>query len=152
MMSDSLEAILDAARRHRDVAPLIEAIPYARFLGIPVDVQGDEITTCMRYRPELSGHPQLPAVPGGTLGALLAHASIFQLLWAESGVLLPQLIHLTVAYLRSARPQDTDARAFMTKHGRRGAQVHAIAGQDYRDRPMAPAPFLWRSPSVSSGP
>jgi uncharacterized protein (TIGR00369 family) len=150
MMSESLEAIIEAARRNRDFDPIIEAIPYARFLGITVDVKGDEITTCMRYRPELIGNPQLPALHGGTLGALLEHASIFQLLWAESVVLLPKIINLTVAYLRSARPQDTYARAFITKHGRRVANVYAIAWQDYRDRPMAQAQahFLLRSPAA----
>ena len=152
-MSASLEAIIEAARRNRDFDPIIEAIPYARFLGIEVDVKGDEITTCMRYRPELIGNPRLPALHGGTLGALLEHASIFQLLWSESVVLLPKIINLTVEYLRSARPQDTYARAFITKHGRRVANVHAIAWQDYRDRPMAQAHahFLLRSPSVTNG-
>ena len=146
-MTESLESIIDAARRHRDFGRIIEAIPYARFLGITVDVKGDEITTCMPYRPELVGNPLLPALHGGTLGALLEHAAIFQLLWAENVLPLPKTINLTVEYLRSARPRDTYARAVITKHGRRVANVHAIAWQDYRDRPMAQAHahFLLRS-------
>jgi hypothetical protein len=58
-MTASLESIIEAARRHRDFDRIIEAIPYARFLGITVDVKGDEITTCMRYRPDLIGNLQL---------------------------------------------------------------------------------------------
>ena len=147
-MTESLEYIIATARRSRDFDRIIESIPYARFLGIAVDVKGDEITTCMPYRPELIGNPQLPALHGGTLGALLEHASIFQLLWAENVLPLPKTINLTVEYLRSARPRDTYARAVITKHGRRVANVHAIAWQDYRDRPMAQAHahFLLRSP------
>jgi uncharacterized protein (TIGR00369 family) len=149
-MTASLESIIEAARRHRDFDCIIEAIPYARFLGITVDVKGDEITTCMRYRPDLIGNLQLPALHGGTLGALLEHASIFQLLWSENVLPLPKTINLTVEYLRSARPRDTYARAVITKHGRRVANVHAIAWQDYRDRPMAQAHahFLLRSPEA----
>jgi uncharacterized protein (TIGR00369 family) len=149
-MTASLESIIEAARYHRDFDRIIEAIPYARFLGITVDVKGDEITTCMRYRPELIGNPQLPALHGGTLGALLEHAAIFQLLWAENVLPLPKTINLTVEYLRSARPRDTYARAVITKHGRRVANVHVIAWQDYRDRPMAQAHahFLLRSPEA----
>ena len=149
-MTASLESIIEAARYHRDFDRIIEAIPYARFLGITVDVKGDEITTCMRYRPEFIGNPQLPALHGGTLGALLEHAAIFQLLWAENVLPLPKTINLTVEYLRSARPRDTYARAVITKHGRRVANVHAIAWQDYRDRPMAQAHahFLLRSPEA----
>lgn len=147
-MSASLESIIESARRDRDFDRIIDAIPYARFLGIAVDVKGDEITTCMRYRRELIGNPHLPALHGGTLGALLEHAAIFQLLWAENVLPLPKTINITVEYLRSARPRDTYARAVITKHGRRVANVHAVAWQDYRDRPMAQAHahFLLRAP------
>ena len=134
-----LEEIVLEARRVRDFARITEAIPYARFLGIEVDVKGDEITTCMRYRDDLIGNPALPALHGGTLGALLEHASIFELLWTEEVKPLPQTINLTVAYLRSARPRDTFARAEITKRGRRVANVYATAWQDRRDRPMAQA-------------
>ena len=134
-----LEAIVLEARRARDFSRITEAIPYARFLGIDVDVKGDEITTCMRYRDELIGNPALPALHGGTLGALLEHAAIFELLWSEDVKPLPKTINITVEYLRSARPRDTFARAEITKRGRRVANVHAIAWQDRRERPMAQA-------------
>jgi acyl-coenzyme A thioesterase PaaI-like protein len=149
-MTASLESIIEAARRHRDFDRIIEAIPYARFLGITVDVKGDEITTCMRYRPDLIGNLQLPALHGGALGALLEHALIFQLLWSKNVLPLPKTINFTVEYRRSARPRDTYARTVITKHGRRVANVHAIACQDYRDRPMARARthFLLRSPKA----
>lgn len=134
-----LEAIVLEARRTRDFARITEAIPYARFLGIDVDVKGDEITTCMRYRDDLVGNPVLPALHGGTLGALLEHAAIFELLWTEEVKPLPKTINITVEYLRSARPRDTFARAEITKRGRRVANVYATAWQDRRDRPMAQA-------------
>lgn len=134
-----LEAIVLEARRARDFSRITEAIPYARFLGIEVDVKGDEITTCMRYRDALIGNPALPALHGGTLGALLEHAAIFELLWSEDVKPLPKTINITVEYLRSARPRDTFARAEITKRGRRVANVHATAWQDRRERPMAQA-------------
>jgi hypothetical protein len=56
-MSASLESIIESARRDRDFDRIIDAIPYARFLGITVDVKGAEITTCMRYRRALVGNP-----------------------------------------------------------------------------------------------
>ena len=138
-MAPGLEAIVLEARRARDFSRITEAIPYARFLGIEVDVKGDEITTCMRYRDALIGNPALPALHGGTLGALLEHAAIFELLWSEDVKPLPKTINITVEYLRSARPRDTFARAEITKRGRRVANVHATAWQDRRERPMAQA-------------
>lgn len=135
----NLEQIVIEARRDRDFARITRAIPYARFLGLEVDVKGDEITTCMRYSDRLVGNPLLPALHGGTIGALLEHASIFELLWSEEVVPLPKTINITVEYLRPARPRDTYARAEITKHGRRVANVYATAWQDRRDRPMAQA-------------
>ena len=135
----ALEQIVLEARKMREFAWITEAIPYARFLGIEVDVKGDEITTCMRYRDDLIGNPTLPALHGGTLGALLEHAAIFELLWTEEVKPLPKTINITVEYLRSARPRDTYARAEITKRGRRVANVYATAWQDRRDRPMAQA-------------
>lgn len=135
----TLEQIVLEARVVRDFARITEAIPYARFLGVEVDVKGDEITTCMKYRHDLIGNPALPALHGGTLGALLEHAAIFELLWTEEVKPLPKTINITVEYLRSARPRDTFARAEITKRGRRVANVYATAWQDRRDRPMAQA-------------
>ena len=135
----TLEQAVLAARRERDFSRISEAIPYARYLGIEVDVKGDEITTCMRYQDRLVGNPALPALHGGVLGALLEHAAIFELLWSEAVKPLPKTINITVEYLRSARPRDTYARAEITKHGRRVANVYATAWQDRRERPMAQA-------------
>lgn len=135
----TLEQTVLEARRTRDLGLVTGAIPYARFLGIEVDVKGDEITTCMRYADHLVGNPSLPALHGGTLGALLEHAAIFELLWAEEVKPLPKTINVTVEYLRSARPRDTYARGEITKRGRRVANVYVTAWQDRRDRPMAQA-------------
>jgi uncharacterized protein (TIGR00369 family) len=118
---------------------VIAAIPYARFLGLSVALQdGDPITT-MRGAKRLIGNPLLPALHGGTVGALLESAAIFKLIWVTKSVNVPKTINITVDYLRSARVVDTHARASITKHGRRIANVHVWAWQTDEAKPVASA-------------
>ena len=123
----------------RDINALMQAIPYARFLGITVDQRGNEITTVMHFSEKLIGNPVLPALHGGTIGAFLETTAIAQLAFEINGNDLPKPIGLTIDYLRSGRPVDTYGRAVITKQGRRVATVHAEAWQDDRSRPIAAA-------------
>ncbi len=123
----------------RDINALMQAIPYARFLGITVDQRGNEITTVMHFSEKLIGNPVLPALHGGTIGAFLETTAIAQLAFEIAGNSLPKPIGLTIDYLRSGRPVDTYGRAVITKQGRRVATVHAEAWQDDRSRPIAAA-------------
>ena len=79
----------------------------------------------------------LPALHGGTLGALLESTAIFHLLWEAETLFLPKTITLTIDYLRSGRPVDTFARGVITKQGRRVVNVRAEAWQDDPARPIA---------------
>lgn len=120
-----------------DWGRLAEAIPYARFLGIGIEVVDGELIGKLTYSDMLVGNPSLPALHGGTIGALLESTAIFQLLWAQETIALPKTINITVDYLRSGKPRDTFARGVITKHGRRVANVRVDAWQEDRDRPIA---------------
>ena len=118
---------------------LLSAIPYARHLGLTVQlVDGDPITK-MSASDALIGNPVLPALHGGTVGALLESAAIFKLLWEIESIAVPKTINITVDYLRSARVLDTYARASITKHGRRVANVQVRAWQGDEQKPIAAA-------------
>lgn len=135
----TLIAAIEAARAAGDPGPLLAAVPYARFLGLSAAVDADELITTMRYAPALVGNPALPALHGGTLGALLESAAVFSLLWAAESALLPKTITITVDYLRSAGPRDTFARGIVTRLGRRVAAVRVEAWQDDRAQLVATA-------------
>jgi uncharacterized protein (TIGR00369 family) len=130
---------LTAAKAAQDYQGLIEVVPYARFLGLTAAMQGDELITTMRYGGHLIGNPSLPALHGGTLGALLESAAIFQLLWRAETIVLPKTITLTVDYLRSGAPVDTHARGTVTRQGRRVTNVRMEAWQADRAAPVATA-------------
>ena len=130
---------LAEAKRAGDYQAFTDAIPYARFLGISGAMVGDELITTMRYADHLIGNPALPALHGGTLGALLESAAIFELLWRAETIVLPKTITLTVDYLRSGAPVDTHARGIVTRQGRRVTNVRMEAWQADRDAPVATA-------------
>ncbi|MEJ7596818.1 MAG: PaaI family thioesterase [Kofleriaceae bacterium] len=133
-----LERVI-AAKRDSDYQALIDAVPYAGFLGLTAAMDGDDLITTMRYAPHLIGNPALPALHGGTLGALLESAAIFELLWRAETVVLPKTITLTVDYLRSGAAVDTHARGIVTRHGRRVTNVRMEAWQADRATPVAMA-------------
>lgn len=137
-MSRVLELVHEA-RRTGDWAPLVAAIPYARFLGLSVVDDTAELVTKLTYQPSLIGNPAVPALHGGTVGALLESAAIFEVLASQESVVIPKMITVTIDYLRSAKPTDTFAKGVVTKQGRRVVTVRVTAWQDDRSRPVASA-------------
>jgi acyl-coenzyme A thioesterase PaaI-like protein len=130
---------LTAARASQDYQALVDLIPYAGFLGLTAAMQGDELITTLRFGAHLIGNPALPALHGGTLGALLESAAVFELLFRSETVVLPKTITLTIDYLRSGAPVDTHARGVVTRQGRRVTNVRMEAWQADRQRPVATA-------------
>lgn len=63
--------------------------------------------------------------------------AIVQLAHDQDGDSLPKPINVTIDYLRSGRIETTWARAQVTKHGRRVANVQASCWQGDPDKPIA---------------
>ncbi len=135
----SLLEVLAEAKKTNDIGRLAETMPYARFMGLAPEDSTGELFTRMKFAHQLIGNPVLPALHGGTIGALLETAAIFQVLWEIDTVSIPKIITITVDYLRSGRPVDTLARAVVTKQGRRVVNVAVEAWQEDRSRPIASA-------------
>ncbi len=135
----SLVDQLAEAKASGDFQKLLDIIPYSRFLGLSARFDAGELITTMKYADHLIGNPTLPALHGGTLGALLESSAIFELLWRAETIVLPKTITVTVDYLRSGAPLDTHARSTVTRHGRRVANVRVEAWQTDRAAPVATA-------------
>lgn len=148
-MSSLLE-LVSRAKKDGDWRPLVAAIPYAGFLGIELDASQGELLVKLRYGDHLIGNSSLPALHGGTMGALLESAAIFGVVWEAEAAMLPKTITITVDYLRPARPVDTWARAIITRQGRRVASVRAEAWQEDRDKLVAIATTHLLLPSEES--
>jgi uncharacterized protein (TIGR00369 family) len=119
---------------------ILDRIPYCRFLGITV-VPADDggLLSKLVFSDRIVGNAQLPAVHGGVIGAFLETAAIIEVMRRVPGRVLPKPIDITIAYLRSAGPLDTLARAIVTKQGRRVTNFRVEAWQDDPERPVATA-------------
>lgn len=133
----SIVEAIEKARSKKDFNAFVQAVPYARFLGISVDERDGLLFGRMAYADHLVGNPTLPALHGGTLAALLELAAQFELIYRAETVVLPKTVTITVDYLRSARPKDTLVRAKIVRQGKRVTTVHAHAWQDDEAQPVA---------------
>lgn len=121
----------------RSLDDFLQRVPYVRFLGMRVELAGDEMTAVLPFADHLVGNPSLPALHGGVIGAFLEMTALAQLALAQPGQRAPKTIDITVDYLRSARAQDTYARATLRKVGRRVANIQVEAWQESRSKPVA---------------
>lgn len=137
-MSELFDKLVKA-RENGDFGALSDAIPYAKWLGISAELRDGELIGKLRYADMLIGNASLPALHGGTLGALLESTAIFQVLYEAETLALPKTITITVDYLRTGKPVDTYARGIVTRHGRRVVNVRVEAWQEDRARPIATA-------------
>jgi acyl-coenzyme A thioesterase PaaI-like protein len=118
---------------------LLDSTPYTRLLGIGVAEESDPPVLVLRFSEDLIGNTRLPAIHGGVIGAFLETTALATLVWTSDSEFLPKTIDIAFEYLRSGRPRDTYARATITKHGRRVANVRVEAWQEDPKRPIAAA-------------
>jgi acyl-coenzyme A thioesterase PaaI-like protein len=122
-----------------DIDGFLQAIPYARFLGLSAALEGESVLLTLHYDRKIIGNPLLPAIHGGAIGGFLEMTAIAQLVLETGIVQPPKPISITVEYLRSGKPMDTFAIARITKQGRRVGNVSVVAWQDDRLKPIAAA-------------
>ena len=125
----------DAAIQSLDA--FLQKVPYVRFLGMRVELAGDEMTAVLPFSQHLIGNPMLPAIHGGVIGAFLELTALAQLSLVQPTQRVPKTVDITIEYLRSGRAHDTYARAVLRKVGRRVANVQVEAWQDSRAKPIA---------------
>ncbi len=131
---------------------IVDAIPYARFLGIEIERVDGVLECVLPFRQEIVGNARLPAVHGGVLGAFLELTALLRLIDEGGSTRVPKPINFSIDYLRTAGPAPTRARADVFKLGRRIANVHVVAWQGAPSRPVASGngKFLLSSPAAPS--
>ncbi len=138
-MTSSTLSKIELARATGDWAPVVQAVPFMTFLGVSLETTGGKLVGKMKFSQTLIGNPTIPALHGGTLGALLEAAAQFELLYRAQTVVLPKTITLTIDYRRSGRPVDTFVAASIVRQGRRVTTVQATAWQEDPAKPIAGA-------------
>ena len=133
----TLSEVLARARATQDYDVLLEAIPYARFLGLRAQTQAEVVRLHLPFKPSLVGNPLVPALHGGVVGACLEMAAVLQILQHRGVSQVPKTIDFTVDYLRAARAADLFAEADVQRLGRRIVNVRMRAFQTVSEEPIA---------------
>ncbi|HYD45991.1 MAG TPA: PaaI family thioesterase [Phenylobacterium sp.] len=118
-------------------AALFEASPYARFLGMRLEGEGEARHAVLPFAPHLIGNAMLPAIHGGVLGGFLEITALAKLSQARPGERLAKPVDINIEYFRPAGPRDTFARAVIRRAGRRIANVRVEAWQEGPEKPVA---------------
>jgi uncharacterized protein (TIGR00369 family) len=113
---------------------LLDAWPYARWLGVRLELQDGAPIAVLPFADRLIGNPILPALHGGVVASFLELAALARL---DVEGKRARTIDITVDYLRPVRPVTVYADARLVKVGRRAANVAVEAWQDDRDSPVA---------------
>jgi len=141
----ALKTLIEECRSgEADYQALIDRVPYARFLGIQVIAQGDELTFVLPKHDNVVGNPTLPALHGGAVAGFMEQAAIIFILLQMGEPKVPKTIDFTIDYLRAGLFRNTYAECSVTRLGRRIANVHINAWQKNRQEPItiARAHFL----------
>lgn len=142
---NTLNTLIEQCRAgEADYQELVDHVPYARFLGIQVIAQGDELTFVLPKHDNVVGNPTLPALHGGAVAGFMEQAAIIFILLQMGEPRVPKTIDFTIDYLRAGHFRDTYAECSVTRLGRRIANVHISAWQKNRQEPItiARAHFL----------
>lgn len=136
-MSSILYAAGRAARQSGDLQGLIDAVPYARFLGIRSAAPESSALLQLPFREGLVGNPALPAIHGGVTAAFMENAALLCLLLRLDVLRMPKSVDFAIDYLRSGRPLTLYADAEISRVGSRVAHVSVRCWQDQIQQPIA---------------
>jgi len=129
----------DALRMHQRIAATLEAIPYARHLGIRLidPHESDEVAYHMPFDAGRIGNPILPALHGGVVATFMQVVALSETYALLRDELLPKLVDFSIDYLSTAEPRDLFARCEIHRVGKRVAAVGIRCWQRTPNAPVA---------------
>jgi acyl-coenzyme A thioesterase PaaI-like protein len=133
----TLDQVLTQARASGDWSALVGWMPFASFLKLRIDADGERFACTLPFEERLIGNPRVPALHGGAIGGFLECAGMFYLLWHMESMALPKIVNFSFDYLRTGKPEDVHAQVHMVKQGQRIAHLRIEAWQASPDKPIA---------------
>ncbi|MGH1472346.1 MAG: PaaI family thioesterase [Cellvibrionaceae bacterium] len=109
---------------------VIDAIPYAKFLGVEAVNLDGKIIFKLPPKETNIGNPTLPAIHGGAVAGFMELSAVICLLmeWdteklAKGNPKAPKVVNFSVDYIRACRYEDTYASCDMVRQGRKMANL-----------------------------
>lgn len=134
-----IEDAIAKARESGSANTLVDAIPYARLIGMHAHRFGDAWLYEMPYSTRIQGNPSLPAVHGGVIGGFMETAALVHCLLHMESPGFPKVVDFSIDYLRAALSKPTFAECSIVRQGRKIVNVSIHAWQTTRAEPVATA-------------
>ncbi len=137
---NTLQHALQRVREAGDFRHIIDAVPYARLLGMQGRIDGEgRILFSLPFVERNIGNIMIPALHGGVIGGFMESAALLHLMAVRESEGLPKTIDFSIDYLRTGHARDTWAGCEVVRQGKRVAQVSVSAWQDDQQQPIATA-------------
>lgn len=140
-MSKTSEKMAEAVRKARetgDVNIMIDAIPYAKLLGIK-GVEGKKDTFHLEPRKTNIGNPTLPALHGGAVGGFMELSASTYLMMEMDVFKVPKTVDFSIDFLRPGRFKDLYSRCVIQRFGSKLVNISIEAWQDDETESVAKA-------------
>lgn len=135
----ALRSVLVEGREGGKFDAVVEAVPYAKLLGIRLHSMDLQPTFIIPTNKDNIGNPILPAIHGGVIAGSMETAGALHLLMTMESIALPKIIDFSIDYLRAGRLQDTYIGCQVWRQGSRVANVAINAWQSDPAEPIATA-------------
>ncbi|HLV76351.1 MAG TPA: PaaI family thioesterase [Marinobacter sp.] len=131
--------ILSHTRETGDFTRMLEAVPYAKWVGLQCERFGDDLIFRLPRKDENLGNPILPAIHGGVIGGFMELSAAIYLMMSQDTFRIPRIVDFSLDYLRAGLNRETYAECHLTRQGNRVANVMVTAWQKSRAQPIATA-------------
>ena len=137
-MNNLSKTILDA-KENLDPAIISSYCPFTREMGIKFLLEKNKFYTKLEFSGGLIGNPLIPALHGGVIASLLQNAAQFYVLWEKNIIYIPEIIDISINFLKKGEGIDTFARASIKNNGRRVVNTEVFAWNEDEKSPIASA-------------
>ncbi|KRW82973.1 PaaI family thioesterase [Marinobacter sp. P4B1] len=131
--------ILKLTRESGDFSRMLDAVPYAKWIGLQCERFGDDLIFRLPKKEENLGNPILPAIHGGVIGGFMEMSAAIYLMMSQDTFRMPRIVDFSLDYLRAGLNRETYAECRLTRQGNRVANVMITAWQKSRSQPIATA-------------
>ena len=131
--------ILKHTRESGDFSRMLDAVPYAKWIGLQCERFGDDLIFRLPKKEENLGNPILPAIHGGVIGGFMEMSAAIYLMMSQDTFRMPRIVNFSLDYLRAGLNRETYAECRLTRQGNRVANVMITAWQKSRSQPIATA-------------
>lgn len=135
----NLESIVAQCKENNDFETLVNAVPYAKTIGMGCMTAGNEVIFTLPAHDNNIGNPTLPAIHGGVLGGFIEQSAILHILMLMEQPHFPKVVDLSIDYLSAALFRDSFAECKVLRMGRRIANISVTVWQAKKEEPVATA-------------